>query len=96
MKKLLLAVAAFLCLTVSANAQCNGVFGAGQVCGSLGGGPPTSIDASSVISSVKLPVTVAADTVQRPPIGFFTTKVSPAVLAVSVREPTHVPVVGSV
>ncbi len=47
MKRLLLILALLLAPTV-ANAQCNGVFGASQACGSVSGGPPGPIPFSAI------------------------------------------------
>lgn len=47
MKKLLLALALLLLAPVAASAQCNGVFGANQICGSVAGGLPGPVNSSS-------------------------------------------------
>jgi hypothetical protein len=54
MKKLLLALTLFL-IPVAASAQCNGVFSASQVCGSVGGGVPGPIPFSSVGGNAAAP-----------------------------------------
>jgi hypothetical protein len=48
MKKLLLVLALLVTAVGSANAQCNGIFSAGNVCGSLTGGLPQQVPSASL------------------------------------------------
>lgn len=41
-------VALFLLFIAPAHAQCNGIFGANQACGSVGGGPPSQVPFSTI------------------------------------------------